>query len=220
MSREAHQKPHPNSPSGQTAPAAGSPHVKAPSGLHEATKPDQPSGRPEPEKRAVSSTQERVEHLERELQHMKDQQLRLLADCDNTKKRLHREQDEFIRYAAETMVRGLLPILDSLDQALVAIDKGTNHHAIRTGVQLIHRQLLSVLEQEGVQRIPTVGERFDPHRHEAIAQVDATDGAADETIAEEVQVGYMMHHKVIRPAIVKVAKKKAEGEEPVGGLAS
>ena len=206
MSREAHQKPH-HPPSPHAAPVASPPTEKPPRDAHESVLQGQSAGREAEEKRSASSTQERVQQLERELHHMKDEQLRLLADVDNTKKRLHREQEAFVRYAAETMVRGLLPILDSLDQALVAVDKGTDHQAIRTGVQLIHRQFLSVLEREGVQRIPTVGERFDPHKHEAVAQVETTDGTVDETIVEEVQVGYTMHTKVIRPAIVKVAKK-------------
>ena len=82
--------------------------------------------------------------------------------------------------------------------------------AIVEGVRLIHRQLHGVLEQEGVKRIPTVGEPFDPHKHEAVAQVDATDGTPDNRIVEEVQVGYTMHGKVIRPAMVKVATSRPE----------
>ncbi len=149
-----------------------------------------------------------IERLKQELKQAKDQSLRTLAEFENTKKRLRREQEEFIRFAAETMVRELLPIVDSLDQALVAVDKQSDPEAIIKGVHLIHRQLLGLLEKEGVKRIPTVGEPFDPHKHEAVAQVEATDGTADERIIEEVQVGYTMYGKVIRPAMVKVAKAK------------
>ena len=187
-----------------------------------------------------------VASLKKELHHLKDQQLRLLADLDNAKKRLHREKEEFARYATETVIRGLLPIIDSLDQALVAVDPSTRPAAaglardsapqtegearamsaglrkqsdiegIVKGVQLIRRQLLGLLEREGVKRIPTVGEPFDPHKHEAVAQVEpappppgdrGSGGVADDTIVEEVQVGYTMHDKVIRPAMVKVATK-------------
>lgn len=152
-----------------------------------------------------ASTKE-LERLQHEAQQAKDQYLRTLAEFENTKKRLHREKEEFIRYAAETMIRKLLPIVDSLDQALVAVDKQSDPQAIIKGVHLIYRQLLGLLEKEGVKRIPTVGESFDPHRHEAVAQVEASDGQADNTITEEVQVGYTMHGKVIRPAMVKVGK--------------
>ena len=158
------------------------------------------------ESRHVTATPDEVKRLQQEAQQAKDRYLRTLADVENTKKRLTREKEEFLRYAAEAMVRELLPIVDSLDQALVAVDKQADPQAIIKGVHLIYRQLLGLLDKEGVRRIPTVGEPFDPHKHEAVAQVETTDGTADETIIEEVQVGYMMHNKVIRPAMVKVAK--------------
>lgn len=147
-----------------------------------------------------------AERLAQELAQAKEQALRLAAEFDNTKKRLHREKEEFARYAAETMVRELLPIIDSLDQALVAVDNASDPQAVAKGVHLIYRQLLGLLATEGVARIPTVGEAFDPHKHEAVAHVE-TDGAADNTVTEEVQTGYTMHGKVIRPAMVKVAKE-------------
>ena len=148
-----------------------------------------------------------VEQLKEEAKQAKDQYLRTLAEFENARKRLHREKEEFARFASEAVIRELLPIVDSLDQALVAVDKQADPQAIIKGVHLIYRQLLGLLEKEGVKRIPTVGEPFDPHKHEAVAQMDAQDGAADGRIVEEVHVGYTMHGKVIRPAMVKVAKK-------------
>ncbi|MBI4340995.1 MAG: nucleotide exchange factor GrpE [Candidatus Omnitrophica bacterium] len=147
-----------------------------------------------------------LKRLQAQAEQAKDQYLRTLADLDNTRKRLQKEKEESVRYASESMVRELLPIIDSLDQALVAVDKQSDPQAVIKGIHLIYRQLLGVLQKEGVKRIPTVGERFDPHRHEAVAHVDATDGQADETVTDEVQVGYTMHGKVIRPAMVKVAR--------------
>lgn len=139
-----------------------------------------------------------------------EQYLRALADVENTKKRLQREQEDLRRYAAETILRELLPIMDSLGQALVAVDKQSDPEAVTKGVHLIYRQLLGLLEKEGVQRIPTVGERFDPHRHEAVAQVEVDDHCAEGVVVEEVQVGYTMHGRVVRPAMVKVAKKTVD----------
>ncbi len=159
------------------------------------------------------SEAEALERLKQEAQQAKDQYLRTLAEFDNAKKRLHREREEFAKFAAESMARELLPIVDSLDHALIAVDKQSDPQAIIKGVYLIHRQLLALLANEGVERIPTVGETFDPHRHEAVAQVEASDGQADNTITEEVQVGYTMHGKVIRPAMVKVAKKAADSNQ-------
>ena len=159
-----------------------------------------------------------LEQLKHQLQQAKEQSLRALADIENTKKRLTREKEEFARYAAETVVRDLLPIVDSLGQALVAVDQQADPDAVVKGVHLIYRQLLGLLEKEGVKRIAAIGESFDPHRHEAVAQVEPQDGAADNTILEEVQVGYTMHGKVIRPAMVKVAKTSAtQQEEPSNG---
>ena len=170
--------------------------------------------KPKAEPQAAGSE---LERLKQEAQQAKEQYLRTLADFENTKKRLHREKEEFVRYASETVVRELLPIMDSLDQALVAVDKQADPQAVIKGVHLIYRQLLGLLDREGVKRIPTVGEPFDPHKHEAVAQADATDGASENTIVEEVQVGYTMHGKVIRPAMVKVAKTSATQEEPRNG---
>lgn len=150
-----------------------------------------------------------LERLARELAQAKDQYLRTLAEFDNTKKRLQREKEEFVKFAAESMVRELLPILDSLDQALVAVDKQQDADGIMKGVHLIYRQLLGLLQKEGVSRIAALGEAFDPHRHEAVGHVEPTNGQADGAVAEEVQVGYTMHGKVLRPALVKIAKKQA-----------
>ncbi len=151
-----------------------------------------------------------------EAQQAQDRYLRAVADFENTKKRLQREKDEFSRYAVEGLIRELLPIIDSLDQALVAVDKQSDSQAVIKGVHLIYRQLLGVFAKEGVSRIPTVGERFDPNLHEAVQQVPTDDPAADNTVVEEVHVGYRMHGKVIRPAMVKVAKVKSQKSEDRG----
>jgi molecular chaperone GrpE len=163
----------------------------------------------EPQTQQAGSGDE-LERLRHEAAQAKDQYLRAAAEADNTRKRYQRDKEECIRFASEQLVRALLPILDSLDQALVAVDRKSGADAVVKGVHLIHRQLHGVLRKEGVQRIPTVGEPFDPHVHEAIGQVDARDGAEDGTVAEEVQVGYTMHGKTLRPAMVKVAKLREE----------
>ncbi len=169
---------------------------------HKATPPgDEQSRRQEP----VERLQQELATVKDELARTKDASLRQLAEIDNVKKRLQREKDEFVKYAAESVVGRLLPIVDSLDQAVEAVGKPSDPQAVIQGIALIHRQLLGALAREGVERIRTIGEAFDPHRHEAVAQVDAGDGQADHTIIEEVQVGYTLHGKVIRPAMVKVA---------------
>ncbi len=168
---------------------------------------DQPQEIPAPEPVQAS------EGISDDAAKAKDQHLRTLADLENTRKRLHREKEEFIRYAAESIVRELLPIIDSLDHALVAVDKQSDPQAVIKGVHLIYRQLLGVLAKEGVKRIPTIGEPFDPNHHEAIAHVDAEDGQKDNEVVEEVQVGYTMYDRLIRPAMVKVARAVNNNED-------
>jgi molecular chaperone GrpE len=170
----------------------------------EAQPPAEPAAAPPP---AVAVS---IPQLQEQLKRANDQYLRTLADVENTKKRLQRDKDDGVRYAVEAVMRELLPILDSLDQAVVAVDQHTETDALTKGVHLIYRQLLGLLEREGVKRIPTIGERFDPHVHEAVAQVPADAHHADGTVAEEVHVGYTLHGKVLRPAMVKVAQQPVE----------
>jgi len=172
-----------------------------------------PAGTAPPDQAEAAKPPHELERLRQEAQAAKDQYVRAVAEFENTKKRLHREKEEFAKYAAEGVIRQLLPVIDSLDQALVAVDKQADPQAVIKGIHLIYRQLLGLLEKEGVKRIPTVGEPFDPHRHEAVAQVDAGSGVADHHIVEEVQVGYTMHGNVLRPAMVKVAKTSHEPHE-------
>ncbi len=171
----------------------------------------QPADAKEPKPEAAPAPD--VEQLTEQVRQAKDQYLRTLAEVENTKKRLLRDREEFAKYAAEAMIRQLLPIIDGMGQALVTV--GEREDPVITGVNLIHRQLLGVLAKEGVKRIPTVGERFDPHLHEAVGTVPAAEKAADGAVAEEVHAGYTMHGKVIRPAMVKVAKyQEHEAQHP------
>ena len=144
----------------------------------------------------------------------KDRYLRALADLENSKKRMERDREEFIRFAAERLIRSLLPILDSFEQELKALDAGTPA-ATRTGLELMLRQLRDALQREGVKRIEAAGQPFDHHCHEAIQQVERPD-VPDNTIVEEVQAGYTLHGRLIRTSLVKVAK----GAPPAGAPAA
>jgi len=167
------------------------------------------SGEPEP-----AAPSKPAERQVQDAEQQRDQYVRAIAELENTKKRLQREKEEFARFAAESVVRELLPILDGLNQALVAVDKQSDAQAVVKGVHLIYRQLLGLLQKEGVQRIATVGERFDPHTHEAVGQSETDDGTRDGTIVEEIQAGYTMHGRIVRPALVKVAKSRISPGQP------
>jgi molecular chaperone GrpE len=133
-----------------------------------------------------------------------DRYLRAMADLDNQRKRAQREREEYIRYANEALLRELLPVLDNFDRAVGAARAGSEAQTLRAGVELIQRELLKVLEKFGVTPYSALGQPFDPERHEAVQRVIKPD-APDMTVIEEVQRGYVLNGRVLRPAMVVVA---------------
>jgi molecular chaperone GrpE len=131
-----------------------------------------------------------------------DRLARLQAEFENARKRAAREQQDFRDYALADAIRALLPTLDSFERALqTSADKSE----FRGGVDLIYRQLQDALSKLGLRAIPATGEPFDPHLHEAIEMVDTTD-AADHQILEELQRGYKLKDRLLRPSMVRVAR--------------
>lgn len=138
-----------------------------------------------------------------EAQSLYQQFQRLQADFDNFRKRYRKEKEDLVKFAVEELISRLLPVLDNFERAL-SQDAGKDSAAFISGVEMIYRQLMQVLEQEGLQPIPTVGEIFDPQKHEAVMRVES-DENPENTVVEELQRGFTLHGKVIRPAMVKVA---------------
>lgn len=128
---------------------------------------------------------------------------RLQADFENYRRRTRQEMDNFYKYASEQLITSLLPVLDNFSRAVLA--EGDSLESFKAGVDLIHRQLKEVLAAEGLASIQAVGEQFDPEKHEAVMQAEAT-GYPDNTVVEELRCGYCLKDKVIRPSMVKVAK--------------
>jgi len=147
-----------------------------------------------------------IAELERERNELKDQLLRSLADLPNFRKRAQAEKDDIRRYATEELARNLLPVLDNFERTLAAADAGASQESLREGVQLVDRQLRSALEGVRLTRIHAVGMPFDPERHEAVATVDDP-SVPDGTVVDEIEAGYQMAERVIRPARVRVARK-------------
>ena len=145
-----------------------------------------------------------VEELRRQVADKQDRLLRALAEVDNVKRRTQRERDEYVRYANETLVRDLLPILDNFDRALDAARAAQEAAKVVEGVALIQRELLKVLERVGVTRYSAVGERFDPNRHDAAGRVVSTNQPPD-TVVTDLTAGYLLNGRVLRPAQVLVA---------------
>jgi molecular chaperone GrpE len=168
---------------------------------------DKPNGRdPEPSGAAPSAEAggDSVEELRRQVEEKQDRLLRALAEAENIRRRSQRDREEYVRYANESLLRDLLPVLDNLDRALGAARAANDASGVVGGVELIHRELLKVLERAGVTRYSALGQPFDPTRHEAIARVVSAD-AKPGTVVGETLPGYMLHNRVLRPALVSVA---------------
>ena len=151
----------------------------------------------------IQRLREALEAKTREVEAQQDRYVRAVAEFDNVRKRSAREREEYTRYANESLLRDILPVLDNLDRALQAA-RSEPATSLTTGVELIQRELLRILEKFGLTAFASVGQPFDPERHEAIARVPSTD-LPDMTVAGETARGYLLHGRVLRPAMVTVA---------------
>ncbi|MBU5440436.1 MULTISPECIES: nucleotide exchange factor GrpE [unclassified Paenibacillus] len=130
--------------------------------------------------------------------------LRAQADFDNFRKRTLKEKEELAKYASMKLIDQLLPVVDNFERALQAGQDNPEMSSFSKGVDMIFRQFLQVLEQEGLQAMNAVGQPFNPEFHQAIMQVESDDHE-EGIVVEEVQKGYMLKDKVLRPAMVKVS---------------
>jgi len=153
---------------------------------------------------SAEGTTETVEELRRQVDEKQDRLLRALAESENVKRRAQREREDYVRYANESLLRDLIPVLDNLDRALEAARATGESPGVVGGVELIQRELLKVLERAGVTRYSALGQPFDPTRHEAIARVVSPD-AKPGTVVGETLPGYLLHNRVLRAALVSVA---------------
>jgi molecular chaperone GrpE len=139
------------------------------------------------------------------LEQQRDAMMRAVADAENSRKRAQTEASAAQKYALERFAEQLLPVVDSLQAALGS--ENTSREALRNGVELTLKQLGAALERANVREIsPAKGERFDPHRHHAVAAVEAR-GCEPNTVVSLMQRGYTLHDRVLRPALVTVAKQ-------------
>jgi molecular chaperone GrpE len=143
-----------------------------------------------------------LQKLKAERDSLLDRLARAQAEFENARRRATKEQQDFRDYAAADSIRPLLPVLDSFERALQVKSDPAD---FRSGVELIYKQLQDALTKLGVRPIPAKGELFDPHVHEAIEMVETTD-VPDHEVLEELQRGYKIKDRLLRPAMVKVAK--------------
>jgi molecular chaperone GrpE len=138
-----------------------------------------------------------------EKQELFDRLLRKQAEIENVRKRVEREKEDFLQHATAGLVRALLPTLDSLERGLKHREQDVPAKFYE-GLELIHRELLEVLKRAGLEAVESEGKIFDPHVHQAVETVEA-EGQRDQEIVEELQRGYRLKQRLLRPAIVKVA---------------
>ena len=161
------------------------------------------SSSPGPSGPAAGGAISEVDKLKAERDALLDRLARLQAEFDNARKRAAREQQEFREYAVADVIKTMLPALDSFERALKASSGDSSE--FRNGIELIYRQLQDALQKAGVQPIASVGQPFDPRVHEAIEMVDTAD-APDHHVLEELQRGYKFKDRLLRPAMVRVAR--------------
>jgi molecular chaperone GrpE len=168
----------------------------------------EPAGAGEPEGGEAEEPADLAE-LRRELDELRDRSVRTLADFDNFRKRAERERQELRRYALVEPMRDVVAVVDNLERAVEAEGSADD---LKRGVELILRQVHDLLRRQGVKEVAAVGEPFDPAVHEAVARREEP-GLAGPQVVRELQRGYVLHDRLLRPAIVEVAVPAEEAAE-------
>ena len=161
----------------------------------------------------LSDLAEQLKHKEQEAQENYDRLLRVSAEFENYKKRASREMEEFRKFSNQSLIKEMLSVVDNLELAMSstngheAIDKG-----LLEGLEMTHREILKVFEKFDVKPISASGQPFDPTYHEAVMQ-EETDELPENTVVNELQKGYLIHNRLLRPSMVVVAKSKPKNND-------
>lgn len=139
-----------------------------------------------------------------EVKALQDKYLRLAAEFENFKRLSQRDQREYIRFANESLLKELLPIVDNLERAIKSAKENPGSDGLIQGVELVLKQCLETLAKFGVRPVKSVGEAFDPSHHQAVAHMQSGD-ASGKIVVEEYQKGYLLHDRILRAAMVAVA---------------
>ncbi|WJH33008.1 nucleotide exchange factor GrpE [Paenibacillus sp. CC-CFT747] len=158
-----------------------------------------------PEEQSSSAAQAaELEELRKQVEEHQQRFLRAQADFDNFRRRSRQEKEDFAKYASAKVIEQLLPIVDNFERALTSSKETKDFEALLKGLEMTARQLEQVLKNEGLQAMETVGQPFNPDFHQAIMQVESEEHG-EGIVVEEVQKGYVLKDKVLRPAMVKVS---------------
>lgn len=150
------------------------------------------------------------QNLEELLAAEKDRALRLSAEFENYKKRKQREIDDFKKFANETVFKQFLSVVDNLERAIDSAEDNEDQKSLLEGVKMTHKELLKVFETFNVKPVEAQNQAFDPNFHQAVTQ-EETDEVPENTVTKVLQTGYLLHDRLIRPAMV-VVSKRAEKE--------
>lgn len=149
---------------------------------------------------------EEIEKLKAEKENLNNQYIRLAADFENYRKRQAQEREALLKYGAQECMKKLIEVVDNFDRAMQAVEKIENVEQMKETFFVLNKQLIENLTKLGLEQINCVGEKFDPNLHEAVMQTQ-TEEYPEETIIAELQKGYKMGDKVLRPSMVNVAVK-------------
>jgi molecular chaperone GrpE len=164
----------------------------------------------------VESLRAQLAEKDKEIAELKDKYLRTLAESENVRKRIRQQSEDSVRLQREAILRDLLPIIDNLERALAAARSGTDPKTIVDGVEMTVRALHDFLRAQGVTPLQSVGQAFDPNRHEAVDHV-ASNAHPPNTVVDEFHRGYLIGERVLRPARVSVAKGNENSGKRNGG---
>lgn len=151
----------------------------------------------------ITEEQKEIERLKQEAEEWKNRSLRAQADLDNVRRRAKEEKEKAAKYRAQDLIESLLPVLDNFERAISATPETEEASSLLEGVNMVYTQFFEAVQKEGLEVIETEGKTFDPHQHQAVMQVEE-EGFESNQIVEELQKGYKLKDKVIRPAMVKV----------------
>ena len=149
----------------------------------------------------------KIAELEAKFQDTQSQILRLHADFENAKKNIERDKWDAIKFANERLLSEILPVVDNFDRAMLSLSEGHDAEKVKTGLRLAQDELHKVLEKHGVQVIKSLGESFDPKLHEAVAVVESEEDE-EGRVVDEMQRGYTLNGRLIRPSKVRISQKK------------
>ncbi|MGD8606849.1 MAG: nucleotide exchange factor GrpE [Myxococcales bacterium] len=172
-----------------------------------------------PEQEASAAPDAEISELDKALaerDRMREQLLRIAADFENFRKRSRKEVEEVRRRAIEDTLREVLPVIDNLERATAAMPEASDVSAVAQGVQMVLRSFDDIANRLGLQRVPAVGHQFDPNCHDAMQQLE-TDEHAPGTIVAEVVPGYYLGDRLLRPAMVVVAKPPSRTDDQQNG---